>query len=62
MLTYQLKTEIKPYKTEEFVESILSFSRRIRKHKGCLGYSLYQDSEKENTYSLVGEFLKSAEL
>ncbi len=33
-----------------------SFSLRIRKEKGCLGYRVYQDSEKENTYSLVGEW------
>ena len=33
-----------------------SFSRRICKEKGCLGYSLYRDSEKENTYSVVGEW------
>jgi quinol monooxygenase YgiN len=56
MLIYQLKIEIKPYKTDEFVKSMRSFSRRIRKEKGCLGYSVFRDSEKENTYSLVGEW------
>jgi quinol monooxygenase YgiN len=33
-----------------------SFSRKIRKEKGCLGHSVYRDSEKENTYSVVGEW------
>ncbi len=33
-----------------------SFSHRIRKEKGCLGYSVYRDYEKENTYILVGEW------
>ena len=56
MLTYQLKIEIKPYKSDEFVNSMRSFSHRIRKEKGCLGYSVYRDSEKENTYCLVGEW------
>ncbi len=56
MLIYQLKIEIKPYKPDEFINSMLSFSRRIRKEKGCLGYSVYQDSEKKNTYSVVGEW------
>ncbi len=56
MLIYQLKIEIKPYKTDEFVTSIRSFSRRIRKEKGCLSYSVYRDHENENTYSLVGEW------
>jgi quinol monooxygenase YgiN len=53
---YQIKSEIKQYKTDEFVESMHSFSRKIRKEKGCLGYSVYRDSEKENTYSVVGEW------
>ena len=56
MLIYQIKIVIKPYKTDEFVKSMHLFSRRIRKEKGCLGYNLYRDTEKENTYSLVGEW------
>jgi quinol monooxygenase YgiN len=56
MLLYQIKVDIKPYKSDEFIKSMHSFSLRIRKEKGCLGYRVYQDSEKENTYSLVGEW------
>ncbi len=56
MLIYQLKIEIKPYKTDEFVKSIQYLSPKIRKQKGCLGYSVYQDSEKKNTYIVVGEW------
>ncbi len=56
MLTYQLKIEIKPYKPEEFVNSMHSYLRNIRKEKGCFGYSVYRDSEKDNTYIVVGEW------
>jgi len=56
LLFYQLKIVIKQYKTDEFVKSMRSFSRKIRQEKGCLGYSVYRDSEKENTYSVVGEW------
>ena len=56
MLFYQIKIDIKPYKTDEFVKSTRSFSRSIRKEQDCLGYSVYRDSEKENTYSVVGEW------
>ena len=56
MLIYQLRGEIKPYKTDEFVNSMRSFSRRIRKQKGCLGFSVYRDSEKEKAYSLFVEW------
>jgi quinol monooxygenase YgiN len=56
LLFYQIKIVIKPYKTDEFVKSMRSFARKIRKQKGCLGYSVYRDSDKDNTYSVVGEW------
>ena len=56
MFFYQIKIVIKRYKTDEFVESMRSFARKIRKEKGCLGHSVYRDSEKKNTYSVVGEW------
>jgi quinol monooxygenase YgiN len=56
LLTVQLKIVIKPYKTDEFVKSIRSFAREICREKGCLGYSVYRDIEKENTFSVIGEW------
>ncbi len=56
MFIYQIKIEIKPYKSDEFVNSMRSFSRSIRKEKGCIGYSVYRDCDKKNTYSVVGEW------
>ena len=56
MLFYQIKIAIKQYKADEFVDHLGALSRKIRKEKGCLGYSVYRDSEKENTYSVVGEW------
>ncbi len=56
LLIYQLKIELKPYKADEFDKTMHAFSRRIRKQKGCLGFSVFRDYEKENTYSLIGEW------
>ncbi len=56
MFIYQIKIEIKPYKSDEFVNSILSYLSKVRKARGCLGFSVYQDSEKENEYIVVGEW------
>jgi quinol monooxygenase YgiN len=56
LLLYQIKIEIKKYKTDEFVKSMRSFSRKIRNENGCLDCSLYRDSEKENTFSVIGEW------
>ena len=53
---YQIKIVIKPYKTDEFVKSMRSFSRKIRKENGCLDCSLYRDFEKENTFSVIGKW------
>ena len=50
LIFYQIKIVIKQYKTAEFVKSMHSFSRRNRKEKDCLGYRVYRDSEKENTF------------
>jgi quinol monooxygenase YgiN len=47
---------IKPYKTDEFVKSMRSFSRKIRGEKGCLGYGVHRDIEKRNTFSVIGEW------
>jgi quinol monooxygenase YgiN len=56
LLFYQIKIVVKRYKTDEFVKSTRSFARKIRKEKGCLDYSVYRDSEKGNTFSVVGEW------
>ena len=56
MLIYQLKIVVKAYKTDEFVKSMRSFLRKIRKENGCLDCNLYRDSEKENTFSVIGKW------
>lgn len=56
MFIYQLKIKIKPYKPEEFLKSVGSFLPNIRKHKGCVCYGVYRDSEKKDTYILIGEW------
>ena len=52
MLFNQIKIVIKKFKTDEFVKSMRSITRKTRKEKGCLGCSVYRDSEKENTFSV----------
>ena len=58
MFICQIKTEIRPFKSDEFVDSMRWFLKSIRNEKDCLGYSIYQDSDKKNTYSLVGQWKK----
>ena len=54
MFLYQIKLVIKENKLDEFIECLLSLSGEFRKEKGCLDFSLYRNTEKENTYSVVG--------
>ena len=56
MVIYQLKVEIKPYKPDEFIDSMNSILQKIRKAKGCQDFRVYKDTEKENTYAVVGEW------
>jgi quinol monooxygenase YgiN len=56
MPLYQIKIVIQEYKTDEFVDFLRSLLSGFRKEKGCLGYSVYRDFEKENTYSVVGNW------
>lgn len=56
MVIYQLRIEIKPYKPDEFIDSMNSILRKIRKAKGCQDFRVYKDTGEENTYAVVGEW------
>jgi quinol monooxygenase YgiN len=56
MLLYQIKIQVKPFKPDEFMDSMSSFIRTFRKEKGCVDFGVYHDSEMSNTYILVGEW------
>jgi quinol monooxygenase YgiN len=56
LFLYQIKIDIRRYKTEELVKSMRFYARNFRKEKGFLGSSVYWDFEKENTFSVIGEW------
>ena len=56
MYIYVMKIVIKPYKTDEFESELYAISQNVRKAKGCLVYSVYRDTEKKNTFMVVGEW------
>ena len=56
MFTYVMKIVIRPHKTVEFDNALRSLSRNFLKAKGCLGYSVCRDTEKKNTFTVVGEW------
>ena len=56
MFCYQVRVVIKKDKTNEFVQSMGSFSRSIRKEKGCLDFGVYRDTENYEAFSVIGEW------
>jgi len=56
LFLYQLKLVAPENKFDEFVDSIRSISGEIRKERGCLGFGLYRDLEKQNAYRVLGEW------
>ncbi len=56
MPAYRLNIAIKPYKPDEFIISMRSLLGSIRKGKGCLAFNVYQDSDQENMYLVVGDW------
>ena len=56
MISYQLRIVVAEKKFDEFIESLCSLSRGIRKEAGCVGFYLYRDLEKKDVYSVIGEW------
>jgi quinol monooxygenase YgiN len=56
LFSYQLTLAIKESKIDEFIECLHSLTESLRKESGCLDVNFYRDLEKENTYSLIGNW------
>jgi len=54
MIQYQLKVVAEQHKDDEFVSFLNTNSQEYRKEKGCVGFELYRDMEKENAFTIVG--------
>ena len=42
------------YKDDEFVSFLNTISQGFRKEKGCAGFEIYRDMQKENAFTIVG--------
>jgi quinol monooxygenase YgiN len=56
VICYLIKLRTKPYKSDEFLNSMHSLLRKILKENDCIGANLYVDSDKENSFAVVGEW------
>lgn len=51
------RVTVQPENRKEFFQTITPLMRRIRTERGCLAFSLYEETEDENALFLVGEWL-----
>jgi len=51
-----IKIVVKKYKKEEFLDSMHMYMAEIQSQPGYLSYNLFQNSDEENTYLMVGEW------
>jgi quinol monooxygenase YgiN len=56
LFIYQLKIEIKPSKADEFIDSMSSLLRSIRKEKGCLDLSVIVVGEWKTQQAMEKHF------
>ena len=54
MIQYQMNIVVTQYKDDEFVSFLNIISQEIQKEKGCAGFELYSDMEKENAFTIIG--------
>lgn len=56
MIVSTTRLTVQPENRKEFFQTIAPLIRRIRKEKGCVTFSLFEESEDENALILVGEW------
>jgi quinol monooxygenase YgiN len=56
VICYLIKIGTKPYKNAEFTACVNSLSPKVLREKGCKAFNLYIDSEKDDTFAVVGEW------
>ena len=54
VIHYLIKVVIKHYKDDEFIGTMRSLSKKIRKEQNCVRFELYRDMEKDNAFTMVG--------
>ena len=54
MIHYLIKVVLKYYKDDEFIGTMRTLSKKIRKEEDCLRFDLYRDMEKDNAFTMVG--------
>ena len=56
MIVLRITMNVMPEKQLEIIQTLLSMIEPTAKKKGCLSFSVFQDIENKNRFSLLGEW------
>jgi quinol monooxygenase YgiN len=56
MIIVRITMNVRPEKRKEVMQTLLSMIEPTRQEKGCLGYHVFQNTEDENSVSIIGEW------
>jgi quinol monooxygenase YgiN len=56
MIIVRITMNVRPEKRKEVMQTLLSMIEPTRQEKGCLGYYVFQNTEDENSVSIIGEW------
>lgn len=62
MLEATIKMKVIPKKRSELLQTLRSMTEKIRKEKGCMNCSFYQDVDNENIFRIIEEWKTQEEL
>ena len=62
MFALEISMDVPQEKAREFLQTILSIIKSLRRQKGCLEYHFYHDIEDENKFRLVGKWAKQEDI
>jgi quinol monooxygenase YgiN len=56
MIIVRITMNVRPEKRKEVMQTLLSMIEPTRQEKGCLGYYVFQNTEDENSVSIIEEW------
>ncbi|MGI9538097.1 MAG: putative quinol monooxygenase [Desulfocapsaceae bacterium] len=56
MFCYFFRIGAKRYKTEELLANVEAFPNRFHRERGCLGYDIFCDLDRPDTFTMVAKW------
>jgi quinol monooxygenase YgiN len=60
MILLIIKTDARPTKQKELMQTVIALAGRVRQERGCVSSHCYRDVERDNTLCIVEEWATQA--